>query len=46
MRNVAVHDYADVDLMLIWTTVRRELPDLIERLRKILDEGDATHHRT
>jgi uncharacterized protein with HEPN domain len=42
MRNVVVHDYADVDLSLVWKTVRDDLPGLIERLNAILDEGSAS----
>jgi uncharacterized protein with HEPN domain len=26
MRNVVVHDYADVNLSLVWKTVREDLP--------------------
>lgn len=42
MRNVVVHDYADVDLALVWKTVREDLPGLIERLNAILGEGSAS----
>jgi uncharacterized protein with HEPN domain len=42
MRNVVVHDYADVDLALVWKTVREDLPGLIERLRAILAEDSAS----
>ena len=42
MRNVVVHDYADVDLALVWKTVREDLPGLIERLNAILEEGSAS----
>jgi uncharacterized protein with HEPN domain len=41
MRNVVVHDYADVDLALVWKTVRDDLPGLVERLRAILDEDSG-----
>jgi uncharacterized protein with HEPN domain len=42
MRNVVVHDYADVDLALVWKTVRKDLPDLIPCLRAILaKDGDS-----
>jgi len=41
MRNVVVHDYADVDLSLVWKTVHEDLPDLIEWLKAILEEGSA-----
>jgi uncharacterized protein with HEPN domain len=40
MRNVVVHDYADVDLSLVWKTVRDDLPGLSERLGAILAESD------
>ena len=39
MRNVVVHDYADVDLALVWKTVRDDLPSLVRRLRALLDEA-------
>jgi uncharacterized protein with HEPN domain len=39
MRNVVVHDYADVDMHLVWKTVREDLPGLVDRLNAIL--GDA-----
>lgn len=39
MRNVVVHDYADVDLSLVWKTVREDLPGLVVRLSAILQEG-------
>jgi len=42
MRNVVVHDYADVDLALVWKTVREDLPGLVERLSAILEEGNAS----
>ena len=37
MRNVVVHDYADVDLGLVWKTVHDDLPALTARLRRLLD---------
>ena len=37
-----MHDYADVDLALVWKTVREDLPGLIERLNAILEEGSAS----
>ncbi len=38
MRNVVVHDYADVDMALVWKTVHDDLPGLVERLRVIIAE--------
>jgi uncharacterized protein with HEPN domain len=42
MRNVVVHDYADVDMVLVWKTVHDDLPTLVARLRAILDEGSGS----
>jgi len=42
MRNVVVHDYADVDLGLVWKTVREDLPGLIRRLNAILKESGTS----
>jgi uncharacterized protein with HEPN domain len=39
MRNAVVHDYADVDMKLVWQKVRDDLPGLIERLNANLEEG-------
>ena len=39
MRNVIVHEYADVDLVLVWITVRRDLPSLVEQLTTLLKAG-------
>ena len=39
MRKVVVHDYADVDMILVWKTVREDFPGLVDRLKAIL--GDA-----
>ena len=42
MRNVVVHDYADVDLGLVWKTVREDLPGVIERLNAILTQSSTS----
>ncbi|MEW6306111.1 MAG: HepT-like ribonuclease domain-containing protein [Verrucomicrobiota bacterium] len=43
MRNILIHDYDDVDLDVVWDTVQRDVPSLIERLESHLakDTGDA-----
>ena len=38
MRNVVVHEYADVDLALVWRTVRDDMPRLIGQLRTLLGD--------
>ncbi|MCX5885582.1 MAG: DUF86 domain-containing protein [Proteobacteria bacterium] len=41
MRNVMIHDYDDVDLVIVWETVKNDLPQLIDSLKKILQpNGD------
>ena len=35
MRNRIAHGYFDVDLDVVWRTVRDELPDLVRRLDKL-----------
>lgn len=34
-RNVAIHDYMDLDMQIVWNIMRDEIPDLLERLRHI-----------
>lgn len=36
MRNVMIHEYDDIDLPLVWETVRTSLPALMKSLEKIL----------
>lgn len=41
MRNRIAHGYFEINLDVVWDTVRTALPDLLERLRTIReDEGD------
>lgn len=37
MRNRIVHDYENVNLIVLWTTITQSLVDLKEQLKKILD---------
>jgi uncharacterized protein with HEPN domain len=36
MRHRLVHDYFDVDLDIVWSTVQRDLPDLVKQLENAL----------
>lgn len=38
-RNVLAHEYGEVDPALIWGLLRKHLPELVESLEQILDEG-------
>ncbi len=40
MRHKVVHDYMDVDVDIVWDTVTRELPPLIELLEAILPTSE------
>jgi len=39
MRNILIHDYADVDLDIVWDTAARDLPPLVARLETYLAEN-------
>ena len=41
MRNRLVHAYFDVNLDVVWATVRDDLPDLVGTLQSVLNEGEA-----
>ena len=36
MRNKLIHDYFDVDLDVVWTTVQQDLPALADQIRALL----------
>jgi uncharacterized protein with HEPN domain len=38
MRNVMIHEYDDVDLSVVWETVKNDLPPLIDLLERILSK--------
>ena len=40
MRNRLIHAYFDVDLDIVWTTVRDDLPPLLKALEAALAEPD------
>lgn len=37
MRNRIVHEYGNVDLSVVYDTVRKDLPELLKELKKILE---------
>lgn len=41
MRNKVVHDYENVDLSVLWGTIKQSLPDLNNQLRSILEEESS-----
>jgi uncharacterized protein with HEPN domain len=38
MRNIVVHEYFGVDLSIIWSTIREDLPPLIDQLKTIREK--------
>lgn len=42
MRNRLIHGYFDIDLDIVWSTVKQELPPLIAELEQILAAGHLT----
>jgi uncharacterized protein with HEPN domain len=41
MRSMMIHDYDDVDLEIVWDTVERDLPRLIELLQPLMPHDDV-----
>jgi uncharacterized protein with HEPN domain len=39
MRNILIHDYADVDLDIVWDTAERDLPPLIAKIEAYLADN-------
>ncbi|MBO6120151.1 MAG: DUF86 domain-containing protein [Lachnospiraceae bacterium] len=37
LRNVEAHDYDNLDLTAVWKTIEKDIPELNEKLSKILD---------
>ncbi|HUW07217.1 MAG TPA: DUF86 domain-containing protein [Williamwhitmania sp.] len=37
MRNVFVHEYFGIDATLVWEIIKKDLPDLKEKIKQILD---------
>ena len=35
-RNMAIHEYFDIDLSQIWTTIQVDLPDLVNQIKSYL----------
>ncbi|OGK16178.1 hypothetical protein A2690_01930 [Candidatus Roizmanbacteria bacterium RIFCSPHIGHO2_01_FULL_39_12b] len=39
-RNVAIHDYMEVDTNIIWDIIKNDIPPLIEQLNVLLEKND------
>lgn len=40
MRNRLIHTYFDVNLDILWQTIRKDLPDLAGKLKAVIDSKD------
>lgn len=40
MRNRIVHDYGSVDLNIVYTTLKEDIPELLEMIRKLLNDTE------
>lgn len=38
MRDMLIHGYAEVDLVIVWDTITQALPKFTEQIEKLLDE--------
>ncbi len=36
MRNIVIHQYDAVDLQMIWDTIQRDLPDIIQTIESVI----------
>jgi uncharacterized protein with HEPN domain len=41
MRNLVVHDYEGIDLLIVWDTAHQDLPKLIRSLEEITGTSDS-----
>jgi len=42
MRNIMIHDYDDVDIVIVWETIQKDLPNLLSALNNFFSTKDGT----
>lgn len=42
MRDILIHEYFGVDLLLVWNTIKKDLPKLKESIKKAMENGIAS----
>ncbi len=40
LRNVLIHDYADVDIKLVWRIITKNIPELDKQISTLLEKND------
>ena len=43
MRNRVIHEYFNIDLAIVWDTIRDDIPPLIEQLAQIVPSEEDNH---
>lgn len=38
LRNVVIHDYAEIDFELVWNVIKKDLPELKDNTKKIMEK--------
>lgn len=41
MRDKLIHGYATIELEIVWTTVREDVPELVPALKAVMDNLDT-----
>ncbi len=42
MRNIMIHDYDDVDIVIVWETIQKDLPNLLSALKNFFSTKAET----
>ena len=37
MRNAIIHEYDDIDMVIVWDTAKKDIPALISAIEKVLN---------
>ncbi len=40
MRNRLIHGYFDIDQNIVWSTIKKDIPPLVPKLKKIINEKE------
>ena len=38
LRDIVVHDYSDIDLDVLWETIKQDLPELVQAIQRMIKE--------
>lgn len=43
-RNVAIHDYMDLDIQVVWNIMKHDIPELLSNLSAFLEKRELTEY--